>query len=1149
MQVQYTEEQLRAINTMGSLIVSASAGSGKTTVMIERIFRLLCQGIDIDSIFITTFTKASAIDMKRKLKLKLQKADTDNPSGIPIEDIIDSIDTTNIGTFHSVCGKIIRTHFYSCDIDPDFILMDEQEQNYLLGESILSTIEKYNENPTEDYLNLYRVFLSKRKDTNLRDLIKRVYYFAIAQINPQEWLKNSTYAILNPQSIQELLATQSQQNIQDMLQITQNYTQKAQELGMYFNEYTQELMDKLQNRPCEYSKLVWSDKRVKCDKENPEHLDLVAQFKKFREQVKDYIDNQNSQQLVDSRLCGPYAQCIVDLVLDTMQHYEQQKIKYAKLDFGDIEHAMIRVLQDENAQQILSQKIKYMFVDEYQDINPLQDHIISKLATNAESFFVGDVKQSIYGFRMCDPKYFVQKLNDPQNTIIHLNGNFRSSSPILQFINQVFSPIMTQELGGVDYANTSMLSGSTLSTIQNPVVITQIQPPIQEDKSLQSKLPLYDPTNHPQHLQENGKNLQAEVEAVATHIYNLNLEQNVPCKDIAVLVRSRSQFAYQLQQVLTKCGIDSFVGEEKEWLQTEEIATVFNYLKLVDYPKDDISLVAVLTSGMYDLTSLDLETIQMHYTAHQAQHLVQDKTYNDQDNNTQTETKQKSSFFDKCKYYSQEGDDFTLKTKLQTFFDNLKNLTIYNYTHTVQDLAGKIVSSHDYFLKLHTRPNGDTKAQSLYQYLSQLEQNPHNADLAKYIYFTTENAQKTKDIGSENAVSIITAHASKGLEYDYLIVADLAKQFNNRDTVQRVLLHNESMAMHYFDLENGESHLNAVYQYIQSQKQQNIQSEELRLFYVALTRAKKQLALFLRLTKDDYQAPKLGQGKGQYNLPEQAKSWLDFVYPACSRIHKKIPSTYQMPRVEQLDIKKVYSKPDPQLTRQIMDFMQQSSYSFSSKGVKTKTTVTRFLADLDDNQQEQDMYDTYDTDGNLLLNVELRKLAQIKKQKAQERNKKSKQMGTNYHKMLELLDFNQDFVQAFQRLTTQLSLTSTLKSTEIAKLQKAHAIISQLTQGNQIYKEKAFVQNLSPQLDSNSLMQGKIDLLIIQDDTATIIEYKTTVPRDKLIPYTRQLSLYAQAIHQIIHPKKIKTLIYDISKSKLIEVQAESIDFSELLSQ
>jgi len=1083
--IEYTDEQLQAINTEGSLIVSASAGSGKTTVMIERIFRLLCQGVDIDNIFITTFTKASALDMKQKLKAKLQSVEYE-VQGLKVDDIIDSIDTTNIGTFHSVCAKIIRTHFYSCGVDPDFILIDEKEADYLLFDSISSVVDSFNKCPTQDYLNLYRVFLSARKDIILKELIKKIYYFVVTQKSPQDWIDNCLKLILNPSEIDQMIESQRLELKKSLQDSAIEYQDRAKAVGMDFGEYVQELLNAINGKTnIDGSSLKISKKSVKCDESNALCIDLYSEFKDFRTKTKIQMQKLFEDR-VDSSLCYPYVKTLLDLVQSAKAKYQAKKIKYAKLDFNDIEHTMIKVLQDQVARQLLSQKIRYMFVDEYQDINPLQDEIISILSESAESFFVGDVKQSIYGFRMCDPKYFIDKLNDKANRVINLNGNFRSVLPILDFVNQVFATIMTPDLGGVDYIKNSMLVGSTAGR-DNSVVVKMIEP-YKNTKYSDISLDLYDPMSHENYLESDTKNLQAEIDSVAEHIYNL-YESGVALKDIAVLVRSRGDFAFGLNARLKECGIESFVGIKSDLLDNEETAAVFYYLKIVDFPNDDIALTAVLSSGFYDISASQFERIVIG---------CQDKESD----------KNHMSFFDRCKYYLKCNQSSTIDcdqdliTQLKLFFDNLEYLNIYKYTHTVAQIANKIVSMHNYFFTLYGKSNGSAKAEVLYQYLDGLVIDPNNADLSRYVAHIDEYGDTIQEFEYGSVVKIMTAHSSKGLEYEYLILADMCHEFNKKDIYNSVLLHNCGIGIKYFDLDSGIAYKNSVYEYIQNLKNNQLISEEMRLLYVALTRAKKQLALFLRVPNADYSLPK---------DKSTSKHWMDFIFKICQGYNPQFVSPdFRLSNLEKVDTKKVYAKRSEPLIRHLTKIMDSAVYKYTVIGVETKSTVSRLLAD------QKGILSAEDT-------IDLQQVQQLQK---------LKQRGTDYHKALELMDFDIPFETTYQNILQRLGDRYLSK----AKLQKAHQTIGNLVAGGQIYKERSFVLNRALTEDGDSLLQGKIDLIILNGQQATIVEYKSSLFKADLELYKMQLEMYKDAIQKIMQIFDVKTIIYDIQKSKLVEV-------------
>ncbi|MDR3022232.1 MAG: UvrD-helicase domain-containing protein, partial [Clostridiales bacterium] len=453
--MNFTNEQLLAINTEGNMLVSASAGSGKTTVMIQRILRLLKSGVQMNEIFVSTFTNASALDMRTKLKREL----------INYDSIVDNLHQASIGTFHSLCSKLIRKFFYAVDIDPDFALMDEKESDLILQECIEQIVQETNRNPTQDYLSLYNVLLLNRTDRALRQQIAKIYYFSRTQVNDSEWLLKASNSHAKPQNFIVEYQKKRESKLQSLKAQLLQFQELARQVELDFGIYVTELLDFLDGRACTLSTL--SKKKCKfCEKTSGfiynRQVEVYEQFKDFKLYFKSKAEKLNLE-ICDPELALPFVLEILRLTELSAQRYERKKQQVAKLDFADIEHKMLKVLENSDTRQLILSEIKYLFVDEYQDINPLQDKILSMLGQNAQIFIVGDVKQSIYSFRMCDPKFFIQKLKDSTLQQVNLNGNFRSRIEILDFVNSVFAPVMTTDWGGADYSQDSMLSGGNNS--------------------------------------------------------------------------------------------------------------------------------------------------------------------------------------------------------------------------------------------------------------------------------------------------------------------------------------------------------------------------------------------------------------------------------------------------------------------------------------------------------------------------------------------------------------------------------------------------------------------------------------------------------------------------------------------------------------
>ena len=403
--MNFTEEQKKVITTRGgNLLVSASAGSGKTTVMIERILSLLLDdGVSLENMVICTFTRAAAADMREKLQTVLmEKANENNEIA---QRQLALLPTAEISTLHSWCQRLIKMYFYAIGADPAFELLDENEALSLKNEAVGEAIADEMGNPSEDFSLLYEIMESRRSDAPLRKLITKIYEFSRAQENPDEFLSVCAFeGAMHPRKCKSAME-------EELKLINERYLVRAKELleetsraGFTRNEVP------LTNF-CEFLEgNINAGSSTPTGRIPPDMDELNEKFKKLK---ADYANATKGFDefnfLPDPKLNLNLVKVLVDLTKSMAKKYEEKKKKKAKLDYSDLEHLAKKLLQSDTMAEI-SQKYKYLFVDEYQDINPLQESMIA-LLKDVTVFAVGDVKQSIYAFRMCEPGIFLKKYN------------------------------------------------------------------------------------------------------------------------------------------------------------------------------------------------------------------------------------------------------------------------------------------------------------------------------------------------------------------------------------------------------------------------------------------------------------------------------------------------------------------------------------------------------------------------------------------------------------------------------------------------------------------------------------------------------------------------------------------------------------------
>ncbi|MDR2201854.1 MAG: UvrD-helicase domain-containing protein [Clostridiales bacterium] len=1027
-----TPEQRSVIESNAdNLLVSASAGSGKTTVMIERILRLLAGGASLSQTAVCTFTKAAAADMRSKLFHALWRGALDGDKRAQAE--LNLLPTAQISTLHSFAASLIKSHFYVIDVDPDFAVADENDASVLLDRAIEEITAAAVAGADPDFLRFYDAMLTRRKPDRFMGLMRRLYLFAAAQKDFDGWLNNC--------------------------------------------------LNRLPLRS-EYTALPGADLEKEC---------------------------------VDTALALPFARVLVGLVRDVKTCYVKLKKKRALVDYSDLEYFAAAILRDEAAKKEIAAKYKYVFIDEYQDVNPLQESIINALDTR--KFFVGDVKQSIYGFRMCDPSIFTAKRESYQKNgggkVISLNSNFRSAAPILEFCNRVFDAAMTKEFGGVDYAaaerfkinpavNKTEFSAVPHVSVTAVIERTDAELPPPRVYSVAAAIDGTDKTDG-----------GAQIASIVNHVRRL-IAGGAKYGDIAILSRETGgPFCKRLKAALARERIPVAVKAARPAGECAAVLPLYNYLKLTDNRFDDITLAAVLRSPLGRFTDSELAVIKAAFLDSAP---------------AGTDAYFYEAFFN---FTENSGGAAELAERAGEFIARLDYFTGLSRELDASELAGEVCAFFDLFKYAYGMDDGAAKAAELSEFLDAVETSPHKASLDSFLSACETKMPEIAAPAASDAVKIMTIHASKGLEFPHVILANAAKQFNRRDESEIMLADSdEGLALKYFDFENRKITDTALSLIIKDKIAKRRLEEEMRLLYVALTRAKKTLAVFASLKKPPESEP------SKQTPPASAKCFFDWILPAVLPKEPAADGISEPPvafRIidEPPDLDAVqagdgspedaapaaarspyqrHSLP-PAPDKELIELVKAALAPLPQPELRAvKTSVTRVL---DDEKRE---------------NAEYNYLPFADSERAAER-------GSAYHKIMECAVFGREFPDEWRRLRALLPSECALA--DYRKIETAYARIGAAVQGKEFYRELPFVAPLASAGAGGGtvLVQGVIDLLIKTDGGAQIIDYKTgVINADKLKTYARQLELYKAAASGILGENVPRAAIYSFESGEFIEI-------------
>ncbi len=860
--ISWTKEQNKAITTRGSnLLVSAAAGSGKTAVLTERIMRILTEDeVNIDELLIVTFTKAAAGEMKtRILKSLSNKIEDGCINQEHLRKQISLLNKSYIMTLHSFCMDAIRKHFQLIDIDPAFRIGDITELSIMKEEALDEVLEKEYEKEDKSFVSLVEGYGGKKDDDKLRDLILKVYYFIQSKPYPQKWLqqcieefnidesdfeKSSWIKTLKKSICIELDGAQKILNeALNLCDIENGPTEYSEALYddlkniQMLSDSISTSFDEFSNCLSNISNLRFKSIRKKRKKEIDEAL--IDEVKSLRRYYKDKIIKPIKQSIFSKSLDEhitiikaqyPLLKYLYKIVNKFINLYNRKKYEKDILDFNDLEHIALQILEHDEVKKEYREKFKHIFVDEYQDSNIVQETIISRIKRKDNVFLVGDVKQSIYRFRLADPSIFIRKYNSYSdedsgiNRKIDLSKNFRSRLQIINCINYIFKNIMSKELGEIEYDKESYLyNGMEFKDIDN----SEVEVNIIEKNSNQ--------TDIDEELQEMSY-VEIEAEIISNKIKKLIGKQtydpineeyrNIQYKDIAVLLRTMKNWGSVYKEVFAKKGIPVYFDDNSGYFDVIEIKVFINLLALIDNKRQDIPLLSVLRSPIGGFTTDDLIDIRLKC--------------------------KEGSFYNAVSQYINENNG-ELKQRLARFISNLDNWANQSRFMKLDEFLWKILVQTGYYQYLGAMPGGKQRQANLrilVDRAGQFEKTAVNG-LFLFIRFIDKLMKSKGDMGvarvlgeNENVVRIMSIHKSKGLQFPVVICGGLGKQFNLQDTYGDVLLHKDlGIGLKHIDVEKRTYTDSLPQLAIKRKMKVESLSEEMRVLYVALTRAVDRLIL------------------------------------------------------------------------------------------------------------------------------------------------------------------------------------------------------------------------------------------------------------------------------------------------------------------
>ncbi len=1223
-EVKWTNEQLQAIQEKDSnILVAAAAGSGKTAVLVERIIhKIIDEQMDIDKILVVTFTNAAASEMRERILEAIYKKLEENPENVHLQRQIILLNKASICTIHSFCLDVIHNHFYEIDLPSNFKIADTAEID-LLKQEVLDDLfeQKYTEND-KDFIELLENYTNYRGDEALQELVLKIYKFIQSSPFPIKWLQEKLellkieYKDISQTIWGKLIIQAVEDDIQESIMQLETVKSKMAlypEMAKFYQKICEDLIilkdlqnynswDELYIKLLNFNFSKWPvDKKVTND--------LKEDSKEIRDKVKKHIKEKTAkllscsqeQAVKDLKIITPILEKLANLVTEFTKNFAEKKKEKNCIDFNDIEHFALKILLDENnnpteVAKKYKEKFEEIAIDEYQDSNLVQEAILTSISKGNNIFMVGDVKQSIYKFRQARPELFLQKYDEyknkeektqEDNLKIQLFRNFRSRQNILNITNLVFESIMSKELGDIHYNENEYLNyGANYpepEEIKNYAGIAELDIiDLKEDESITAFEGEED-----EEEQERVEDDVLEAKFVANKIQELldsdymvfdkkQGYRKIRPKDIVILLRATSNLSPIYEKELSDLELPVFSDTSGTYLDTVEIQTILSVLKIIDNPLQDIPLVVVLRSSICNFTDNDLITIRL----------------TDRNCNFYEALIKTRIIFD--------GD---LKDKIESFLEKLEKWKSISQYMPLDEFIWQIYLDTGYYQYVGLLPNGamrQANLKTLFEKAKQYEKASFKG-LFNFIQFIDKLKKQNGDLASakligenEDVIRIMSIHKSKGLEFPVVFLCNSHKKFNMQDLNDNILLHQDiGFGPTIMDTTKKIKYSSIAKDAIKLKMKQETLSEEQRILYVALTRAKEKLYItgrskdFTKYVQDKNKVLEMYESENiklDAKLMKKANSYLDWImcvylfnqgrtitlkgeqYKLSDIITLNVSNKKDLLKtlakeevVEQIDLKekigqilKNKSDEENKKSEQALKELLEWKYDYIvDTTLPTKSSVTKI-------KQEKIKLE------EILKGIESEEVEYKKSYtpKFMQEDKKisNAEKGTLVHLCIQRLDERKDY-----ELKDIQNMILNLVEKEIITKNEADAIdvnliyqytksqlFEELRQAKEVHKEQPFYINI-PAKDvvseaenskKNILVQGIIDLYYIdKNDNLVLIDFKTDYisnepnAKEKILEkYKVQLEIYKTALEQALGRKVNKTAICLVKDEYYLEI-------------
>lgn len=1204
MAAAWTQEQKRVIEARDcSLLVSAAAGSGKTAVLVERILSLITDKrapLDIDRLLVVTFTNAAASEMRERIGQRIEEYMELSPEDEHLQRQSALVHTAPITTIDSFCMRVLREHFDETELDPSFRVGDEGEQRLLKSETAEALLEDYYREGSEEFFDFVESYSTGKSDTGLEEIIEKLYEFSMSCPEPEAWLYDSLNQY-GAKTMDEWSRTEAAGFLLRYLKLLTDDCIRRIERALIICEEP--------DGPYMYEEALLADReqlklfgnirtytefgralrgisfcRLSAKKSDTVSVEKREQVKAVRNSVKEDIKSLLKQfysraekdLLSDMRAVKRPMQMLITLTVEFLRRYEKKKREKNLIDFHDVEHIALKLLakKDEEGNWVPAKaageyrgQFAQIMIDEYQDSNLVQEIILTSISGAAEGkpnvFMVGDVKQSIYKFRLARPELFMEKYDNysleekGNHRRIDLHKNFRSRGEVIASVNEVFSRIMTKQLGNICYDEREALyAGASF----------QKKPEQEGQEENTTELYLIEKKADDSTIQD-FTSAELEAKVIAERIRELigekgllvwdkekSVYRRAGYSDIVILLRSVSSYADAFLSVFAEEGIPAYAQSQSGYFTAVEVQTVLNYLRVIDNPRQDIPLAGVLKSPLGGLSGAELASLRADFP--------------------------EGSLYDAVEACIQEEEGSEKRQeKLCLFYQGLNRMRRMAEYTPVHELIRLVIRETGYGDYIMATPSGQKRRLNL----DMLTEKAYAFEAASYsglfqfLRYIEKLDKYEVDYGgaseageNENAVRIMSIHKSKGLEFPVVILAGLGRRFNQQDTSEKMVLHPDlGIGADYVDYKNRTRSVTLIKRILQKSLRLENLSEELRVLYVAMTRAKEKLILTgavadveKRLSGWEQEAAVREGEPLSYGTLSGASCYLDWIVPAC-RSEKSgagtvefavttVPEVIESEELRQQKRQALYQELlmwDENLVCDLgvrEEIRKNFGYRYPfSEAVSLHGKVS--VSELKKRSQQMEAEETEQPE--ILIQEEPPLLPEFIHGSGE---KGGAARGTLYHRVLERIrlsetETREEIEAQLEKMEQAGQLTAAerrqVNSWKLWKLfhSRIGGRIRRAQEEGRLHREQPFVlgkkaKEFYPDMESGEmiLLQGIIDVYFEEDGELVLLDYKTDYVGENgarllVMRYHTQFEYYKQALEQMTGKRVKEMFLYSFA--------------------